>query len=113
MTSRAMRPLSLTVRLRLRLGDDGAKVGFGCVGDHGSFRSLEHAQQFALVGAERMWSCRGWRIRSAFEDAVEPRSQFGCAFRAGGELERLELTIEPPIIRHVTSTALRCGRRRG
>ena len=32
----------------------------------------------------------------AFEDAVEPRSQFGCAFRAGGELERLELTIEPP-----------------
>ena len=52
MTSRAMRPLSLTVPPRLSVGDDGANVVFGCVGVEGILRSLEHAQQFALVGVE-------------------------------------------------------------
>ncbi len=33
---------------------------------------------------------------SAFEDAVEARSEFDRARWAWGELERLELTIEPP-----------------
>ena len=97
MTSRAMRPLSLTVppeTLRLvttaRMSFSDALVLRGIL----VARARAAVRPCCVEAFEEL--VEGGVSGSAFEDAVEPRSQFGCAFRAGGELERLELTIEPP-----------------
>ena len=79
------------------LGDDGANVVFAGVGVEGNFRPLEHAQQLVLVGVEALEEPVERGVSgSAFEDAVEAGREFGGALWAGGELERLELPIEPP-----------------
>ena len=97
MTSRAVRPFSLTVPPETFFCDDDADVVFACVGVEGNLGTLEPAQEFVLVGVKALVEPVEGRVSgSAFEDAVEAGSQFDRALRVGGELEHLALTIEPP-----------------
>ncbi len=111
MTSRAMRPFSLTVPPETFRLVTTARMSFSeRVGVEGNLGPLEHAQEFVLVGEQALEEAVERRVAgSAFEDAVEAGSEFERALRARGGLERLELTDRTTrSIRRATSTALRC-----
>ena len=87
MTSRAMRPFSLTVPPEIFRLVTTARMSFSdALVLRGHFRPLEHAQEFVLVGEEALEEPVERGVAgSAFEDAVEAGSQFGGALRAGVE----------------------------
>ena len=99
MTSRAIRPFSLTVPPETFRLVTQTRMSFSdaLVLRELEFGPLERAQEFVLVGVRALEEfVEGCVAGPAFEDAVEARSQFDSALWAGGELERLELSIEPP-----------------
>jgi hypothetical protein len=82
MTSRASRPLSLTVPPEIfRFIDVGADVISGHVGVELGFRPLEHAQEALLVAKQSPEQPveRGVAGLGAFEDAVEAGAGFRLA----------------------------------
>ena len=98
MTSRASRPLSLSVPPEIfSLGDEGADVVFRGVGVQGNARLVEDAQQVVLVAMEALEQAVERRIAGPTpEDAVELGAQERGLFRVGGELVLFQAAVEPP-----------------
>ena len=81
-----MRPFSLTVPPETFRLVTTARMSFSdALVLRGILRALEHAQEFVLVGEEALEESVERRVAgSAFEDAVEARSEFGRALRGSG-----------------------------
>src|SRR5215831_20043003 len=78
-------------------GDVAADVVFRSVGVQRDFGSVEHHQQFWLIGVEpREQAIECDEAGVSLEDAVEPRPQSGLALFGGGATIDLEITVEVP-----------------
>jgi hypothetical protein len=78
-------------------GDVAANVVLGSVGVQRDFGSVEHYQQFWLVGVKpREQAVEGDEAGIAAKDAIEPRPQCGLALLGGSTTIGLEITIEVP-----------------
>src|SRR6266851_6683716 len=81
----------------LSLCDLAADIVFRSVGVERNFGTIEHHQQFALVGMEPCeQAVEGDEASLAREDAVEPCPQGGAALRGGMPAIGFEIAIEPP-----------------
>ena len=92
-------PAKITARAAAELspGDVAADVVFRSVSVQGDFGSIEHHQQFGLVGVEpREQAVEGDEAGLAREDVVEPRPQRSLALFGGGATIGLEISVELP-----------------
>src|SRR5215831_10397242 len=92
-------PAEITARAAAELspGDVAADVVFRSVSVQGDFGSIEHHQQFGLVGVEpREQAVESDETGLACEDVVEPRPQHSLALFGRGATIGLEISVELP-----------------